>query len=167
MNYLDFILIAILIISAINGYKKGFIHQFASLAGIILGIFLAVKFSKAISPFILNHFTSNENAAKIAAFILVFVLVAIGVFILGKMLERTLEEVELGALNKIAGLAFGLIKTIFIVSALMVLLKISIIKFNWPNEATRQGSFLYKPIESAAPYIFPYLKLGNNEQEKP
>jgi membrane protein required for colicin V production len=164
MNYIDIILGIILILSAINGFKKGFIHQLASLAAIILGIFIAVKFSKAISPFILNHFTSSENAARVTAFIVVFVLVAIAVHLLAKFLEKTLEEVELGSLNRIAGLAFGLIKTIFIVSALMVLLKVSVIKFNWPDQKDRDNSYLYKPIESVAPAIFPYLKLGEENK---
>ena len=48
MNYLDIIIAILLIIAIVSGYRKGFIHQLASLAALILGIFLAVKFSKLI-----------------------------------------------------------------------------------------------------------------------
>ncbi len=56
MNYLDVIIIIILLISAINGYRKGFIHQFVFLAALDFGIFIAVKFTKLVAPFVQSHF---------------------------------------------------------------------------------------------------------------
>lgn len=166
MNYLDIILAILIVVSAISGFTKGFIHQLASLAALILGIFLAVKFSKLIAPFINSHLTSSENASKIIAFVLIFIVVMVLVHLLGKFLEKVLEEVELGLINKIAGLVFGVIKMLFIVSALMIFLQFSIIKFNWPSQQLREGSFLYKPVESVAPALFPYLKNIGQTTEK-
>lgn len=170
MNYLDVIIGILVIFAAIHGYKKGLVHQLASLGAVILGIFIAVKFSKWIAPFILAHFTSSANAAKIAAFVVIFIVVVILVHILGKFIEKAVEEIELAPLNRIAGLAFGVIKMVFILSAIMVLLELSIIKFNWPKEKDRLRSYLYKPVESVAPAIFPYLDTNgttNNDIEKP
>jgi len=166
MNYLDIILVALIIISAISGFKKGIIHQLASLVALVLGIFLAVKFTKVVAPFFQNYITSSENASKIIAFILIFIVVMILVHLLGKFLEKILEEVELGIINKLAGLVFGIIKMLFIVSALMIFLQFSIIKFNWPSQEVREGSYLYKPIESVAPALFPYLKEWGNKAEE-
>jgi membrane protein required for colicin V production len=167
MNYLDIILAILIVLSAVSGFTKGFVHQLASLAALILGIFLAVKFSKVIAPFINAHLTSSENASKIIAFVLIFLVVMILVHLLGKFLEKVLEEVELGLINKIAGLVFGVIKMLFVVSALMIFLQFSIIKFNWPKQETREGSFLYKPVASVAPALFPYLKdIGHNTKDQ-
>jgi membrane protein required for colicin V production len=167
MNYLDFIIIALVIISAISGYKKGLIHQLASLAALILGIFLAVKFSKLVAPFILNHFTSSENIAKVSAFFAIFILVVIAVLLLGKFLHKTFEDVELGLINKISGSIFSIAKTIFILSAIMVLLRLSIIHLNWPNTNDIEKSALYKPVEAMAPSIFPYLKMEEEQKVNP
>jgi membrane protein required for colicin V production len=167
MNYIDIIIAALIIIAAISGFKKGFIHQLASLVALVLGIFLAVKFSKALTPFFQSYITSSENASKIIAFVLIFIVVMILVHLLGKFIEKLLEEVELGIINKIAGLVFGVIKMLFIMSALMIFLQFSIIKFNWPSQQLREGSFLYKPVESVAPAIFPYLKsIGQQTNEQ-
>jgi membrane protein required for colicin V production len=167
MNYFDLIIAVLIVLSAINGFKKGFIYQLASLAALILGIYLAVKFSKVIAPFINSHITSSANASKIIAFVFIFIIVMILVTLLGKFLEKVLEEVELGIINKIAGLVFGVVKSLFVISALMIFLQFSIIKFNWPSQQTREGSFLYKPIESVAPALFPYLKsLGQTADEQ-
>jgi membrane protein required for colicin V production len=163
MNYLDFIIAALVIIGAVSGYKKGLIHQLASLAALILGIFLAVKFSKLASPFIMNHFTSSENVAKVSAFIAIFILVVVAVLLLGKFLHKTFEDVELGLINKICGCIFSIAKTIFILSAIMVLLRLSIIHLHWPDPEDTERSALYKPVEAMAPAIFPYLKMEEGQ----
>lgn len=165
MNYLDLIIAGILIISAISGFNKGFIHQLASLTALILGIYLAVKFSKWVSPYILGHFTSSVNAAKITAFIFIFVLVILAVQLLGRLLEKSFEEVELGHLNKLAGSVFSIAKMVFILSAFMILIKLSIIRFNWPKEQDIEKSYLYKPVESVAPFIFPYLNFNEDNKK--
>ncbi len=161
MNYLDWILLIIFLISAIKGYCKGLIHQLSSLIAFILGIYLAVRFSKLISPFIQIHLMKSENTSKIIAFFIVFIVVMILVHMLGKFLEKIFEGIELSHLNKITGSIFYVIKIAFIISIFMVLLKFSIIHLNWPNAKDTDKSYLYKPIESVAPSIFPYLKLEN------
>jgi membrane protein required for colicin V production len=169
MNYLDLIILIILFISGIKGYRKGFIHQFVFLAALILGIFIAVKFTKLVSPYIQSHFIESVNTSKITAFIVLFVLVIICIHWLGKYLEKTFEEVELGHLNKIVGILFAISKTIFLISVFMVLLRFSIINLNWPSTRDIDESFSYKPIESVAPAVFPYLKLSkdNNTTQYP
>jgi len=169
MNYLDIIIFIILLISAVKGYRKGFIHQLVFLAAVILGIFVAVKFTKLVSPFIKSNFIPSDNASKIATFVVLFILVIISIHWLGKFLEKTFEEVELGHLNKLVGVLFSVSKMIFMMSVIMVLLKFSIVRLNWPREKDIEKSIAYKPIESVAPAVFPYLKLkseGNSAPQK-
>lgn len=169
MSYLDIIIVILLIIAAISGFRKGFIHQLASLVALILGIFLAVKFNSSLARFINEHFTSSANTAKIIAFISIFIIVVIAVHILGKFLEKTFEEIELAPLNKIAGCIFSVAKMIFILSCFMVFFRLSIISFNWPKQQDIDKSFAYKPIGVVAPAVFPYLQqlvVDNNNDKK-
>jgi hypothetical protein len=48
----------------------------------------------------------------------------------------------------------------------MVILKFSIINLNWPKQKDIDNSFAYKPVESVAPAIFPYLKLSNENNKE-
>jgi len=164
MNYLDIIIIIFLFFAAISGFRKGLIHQLAILTALILGIFLAVKFSKLISPFIQTNFVPSENTSKIIAFVIIFISVLISIHLLGNFLEKLFDEVELGLFNKITGCIFGILKMSFIISVFMVMLKFSIVNFNWPNKKDTESSYLYRPIESFAPLLFPYLKLNKNSQ---
>lgn len=167
MNYLDWIIIIILLISAIKGYRKGLIYQLTSLAALVLGIYIAVKFSKWVSPFIQLHFVLSANFSKVIAFLFLFILVIILVNMLGRFLEKIFKGIELTNLNKITGSIFYITKITFLISIVMLLLRFSIINFNWPNTETIDKSYLYKPIESVAPSVFPYLKINQETKKQP
>ncbi len=157
MNYIDIILAVILLIAAIKGFRKGFIHQAASLIAWIIGIFLAIKISKVMVPVIHPDLITSLSVAKIMSFLLVLIVVVIAILFAGKVIEKFFEDLNLSGLNRLAGLVFSLIKTLFILSVIMILIHISIIRFNWPSKQSREKSILYQPIESFAPIVFPYL----------
>lgn len=165
MTLLDIFIVVVLIIAAISGYMKGLIHQVTSLAALILGIFVAVKFTKLISPMVVQYIHLSENSAKISTFLVLFVIVLIGVHFAGKMLEKAFDDNELGNLNKLAGSVFAAIKWAFILSAIFVVLNLfnKSDKIISPSDA--ENSYLYKPISALAPAIFPYLKF-NTEAPK-
>ena len=56
MNYIDIILVLLLIFSAISGFRKGLIVELASLAALILGIWGAIEFSDITSEFLVENF---------------------------------------------------------------------------------------------------------------
>lgn len=157
MNYIDIILIIILVIAAVKGFRKGFIHQIASLIAWILGIFLAIKIGNILVSFLHPGLISSIVTAKIISFLGVLVVVVIVILFAGKVVEGFFEDLSLSGINRLAGLVFSLIKTSFLLSIIMVLLHISIIRFNWPSKQSREESLLYQPIESFAPIVFPYF----------
>ena len=155
MNYLDILIIVFIIISAIHGFKNGLIHEIASLASLILGIYLAVKFSGwAATKF---QFFFSENTSFIVSFIVIFIIVSLGIYFVGKMLEKAFEEAELGPINKLAGMVFNIAKTIIILSVLIFILKFFAFSNKWPNEETRKKSFLFDRVETVAPAIYPLV----------
>jgi membrane protein required for colicin V production len=158
MNYLDFIIIIILFISAISGYHKGFIHQLASLTALILGIYFAFKFSGMIAPWIEKHWIIGANLAYIIAFVSVFILVLIAIHKAGRIIEKILENIEMGILNKLLGSIFAISKMILILSAIFLILNFCSTKLAWPNKQDMEKSFLYKPVMSVTPTIFPFIK---------
>ncbi|MCX7986814.1 MAG: CvpA family protein [Bacteroidales bacterium] len=165
MNYIDILLGILLLLSAIGGFKNGLIRELTSLAAWILGIFLAVKLTQILSPMITPKIIHSASIAKIVLFAITFFGVVIAVTILGKIVQAFFEDLDLGFLMKLGGAFVSVCKTAFILSLLMVILHLSIIKWNWPSEETRQKSFLYQPIESVAPAVFVYLKTLTSSDE--
>jgi membrane protein required for colicin V production len=107
MNWLDILLIVILVISAFVGLKNGLIKSVLSLVALVLGIFLAGRFYVPLSKAL--TFIPQEKAAQIAAFIIIFLVVMIGGAVLGALLTRLFSAILLGWLNSLGGAVFGLL----------------------------------------------------------
>jgi membrane protein required for colicin V production len=107
MNWLDIVIVILLLVSAISGFANGLIKSIFSLVGLIVGIFLAGHFYVALSEHL--TFISNENAARIVAFIIIFLAVAIVAGILGAILTKIISAILLGWLNRLGGAVFGVV----------------------------------------------------------
>ena len=84
-----------------------------------------------------------------ASLALTFLLVVVAVHLLAKVLEKVLDLVALGLLNKLAGAVFGLLKVGLILSFLMMMLNQTLGHRAWlPNSET--PSVLLGPLEGLA-----------------
>ncbi len=168
MNFLDIILGIPLIWGAYQGYRKGFIIELASLAALILGIYAAINFSYVIGDWLNNNINWDEKYINIIAFILTFVIVVILVYWIGKIIQKFIDILMLGFLNRIAGLFFGIIKAGFLLSVLLFIINIFDDDQKLLTPKAKRNSALYGPIASFAPYIIPKLNLEKlDEYTKP
>ena len=158
MNYFDIIFIILFLWSAYRGIRKGFVVMAASLAALILGIWGAIRFSNLTFSFLSNHFELKTQYLSLIAFALTFVLIVIIVHLIARLVEKLVEAVALGMLNRIAGLLFGIIKTAFILSVILVIINKIDEKLPIIPEEHKSNSLLYEPLSKLVPAIFPYLK---------
>lgn len=157
MIIVDIILVAVFIIAGFAGYKKGFVGEFASLAGLLLGIWGAIKFSDYTANLLKEHLNLTTEYLPLIAFAITFVVIVIAVHFLGKIVEGIFEMAFLGFANSILGVVFGVLKTAFILSVVLVILEKADIKMNFLPNDIGEKSLFYKPIQRLAPSIFPDL----------
>ena len=153
MNYLDIILAVPLLWAIYKGFTKGFIIEVASLISIVLGIYGAVHFSYFMADWLK---IKSEYSAMIY-FAITFLIIVIIVYLLAKMLEKSVNLLALGFFNKLAGALFGMLKMAFILSVILILINKIDAKTGIIHEKTKQGSLLYNPVSSIAPFIIPKL----------
>ncbi len=128
MNWLDIVIVIALVFSAISGFANGLIKSVLSFIGLIVGVVLAGRFYVALSEHL--SFISSESAARIVAFIIIFLVVMIIATIVGVILTKVVSTMLLGWLNRLLGLAFGvLIGAVFIGSILAIW-----VKYMGPND---------------------------------
>ena len=84
MSFFDIIVAALLAFSLYKGIKNGLFVEVASFISLLLGIYLAIKFSSIMTGMISKHVSWNPTNIQITAFILTFILVVIGVYFLAK-----------------------------------------------------------------------------------
>lgn len=157
MSFIDIVLIAIFIFAGFQGYQKGFVSQLASLAGLLLGIWGAIKFSDYTASLMLEHLHITTQYLPLIAFAVTFGIIVIGVYFLGNIVEELFELAFLGFANSILGVIFGVLKTAFILSVLIVIMEKADVKFNVLPKDISEKSLFYRPIERLAPSIFPDL----------
>ncbi len=166
MNYIDIVLGIILIIAAIQGFRKGFVVELASLAALVLGIWGGIKFSDWTAGFISRTFDYHSEFLSVIAFLVTFVVIVVLVHIIGKIIDKTVKAVALGFLNRLAGIVFGLLKTAVILSILIFLFDTVDENVRILPEKQKAESKIYTPMKQLVPTLFPFIKLWDTDKWK-
>ena len=159
MNTIDIIILICLIPAAIQGFIKGFITEALSIASLILGAWLAFRFSellcKSLAPYVGNV---PEKVLQVISFALIMIIVVLLLALLAKLLKGILKIVLLGWLDRLLGIALGIAKAALILSIVIVLFGSLNEMFGWIGEEKIAESVLYEPLKGFAYKVFPYLK---------
>ncbi|MGE5393495.1 MAG: CvpA family protein [Candidatus Saccharibacteria bacterium] len=172
MNYIDLVLGILLIIAAIQGFRKGFIIEFASLAALILGIWGGIKFSDFTARLITQYTGYHSDYLSIVAFLVTFILIVILIHIMGKVLNSVVKAAMLGFLNRLAGVIFGVLKTALILSILILLFDEMDQNVHILPVKQKEESKIYEPMKQVVPTLLPFIKLWDfkhkdKEEQKP
>ncbi len=117
MNWLDIGIIVVIAISLSIGLKAGIIKIVLSLAGVIVGIILAGRYSIPLAKQL--TFITSEEIAKIVAFAMILLGVMLVAAVLASVLKWTASVVMLGWVNRLGGAAFGLVLGAILCGALL------------------------------------------------
>lgn len=165
MNYIDLVLGIILVLAAIQGFRKGFIVEAASLAALVLGIWGAIKFSDWTADFITRKFNYHSEYLSIIAFILVFIGIVVLISLLGKVLDNVVKAVALGFLNRLAGIIFGVLKVAVILSIFLLLFDAVDENVHLLPAKQKAESKVYTPMKQLVPTLFPFIKLWDFDKK--
>ena len=153
MNYIDIIILVLLVAFGIGGLRKGIITEAATLLGLGLGLYGAFHFSDFTAEQLVKFVEIDQKYMNVISFAVTFIVVAVLVFLLGKLVAKLVKAINLGFVDKIGGFLIGLAKGVLISSLLVMLLNAlnlnSVIK-----DQTKQESLLYPYIEQAVPYVY-------------
>jgi membrane protein required for colicin V production len=164
MNWIDAVILIILILSVVSGFINGFVKEVASLAGLILGIWGAIKFSTYTAGKLYDWFDMSGQYVGIIAFIITFILIVVVIHFIGILADKLINAIALGFLNRILGMVFGILKSVLILSVIFVILNaIDSHRPFLPHEKIEE-SFFYNPVSDIAPALFPIIGEGNFDQ---
>lgn len=155
-----------LLLSAISGFRKGLVVELASLAALILGIWGAIEFSSVTAEFLTENFKLETDYLQIIAFVVTFVVIVILVHLVGNVVNKMVETVMLGFVNKLAGLVFGFLRAaLFLSIVLLVFDKIDRDVKILPEKAKAE-SRMYEPIRNFASSLLPFINLDGEWNRK-
>jgi len=160
MNYIDIVIIVILAVAMVRGFINGLVKEVASLAALILGVWGAIRFSSFTAEKLYDYFDMSGKYVGIISFLITFGIIVIVIHFIGLLVDKLMDAVALGFINKLLGIGFGLLKSALILSVIFVVLNaIDARRPFLPKEKIEQ-SMLYNPISDIAPVLFPIIGEG-------
>ncbi|NOY49153.1 MAG: CvpA family protein [Chlorobi bacterium] len=159
INLIDLIFLVPIMFFAYSGYKKGLIIEAATLGALILGLYFAIYFSDIAGGFLNKTFNIEQKYMGALSFVLTFIVVVFGVIAVGKALEKIVDILFLGFLNKMAGAVFGIIKGALFISVLIFAFSYFRLEDSVFSTDARKKSLFYDTVKSIAPALASWLKL--------
>jgi len=124
VNAIDLLLVAALILSLLNGYRRGFVHGVLDLAGWVLSLIAGLRYYQPLARWLGAHVSLWSDVwNQPIAFILIGVLVSIAVHLVGHaLLTRLPKDIQEWRVNQILGLLPGFLNGLILAAILAALL---------------------------------------------
>ena len=159
MSFIDIVFAVLLGFAVYKGLKNGLFVEVASFVALILGIYLAIKFSNLVGTIFTGIVPSwDPKYIEITAFIITFLLVVIGIHLSAKILTKLADFAFLGWINKIAGVIFSLLKTILALSVVLFIFEKININNMLLSKETQENSIFYNPIQNISKVMYPTIE---------
>lgn len=118
MNWLDFVLLAIVLISVIMSARKGFSREIIGLAAALFALVAGMWFYGLAGSFLMP-WVSSQRVANLIGFLLVVLGVLICGGLVGWVVSRFLRTVGLSFFDRLLGAAFGFARGLLVAIALL------------------------------------------------
>ena len=154
---MDIVLGIFLLYGLVRGFFRGFLTELASLVGLIAGIYGAIHFSYYAGEFLSQHVDWDIEIINLASLAITFLIIIFVVSLVGKMLTKVADFAALGIVNKLLGAIFGLLKSAFVASVIIMFFMTSNKTLEFVETETLEDSVLYEPVTVIAPIILPSI----------
>ena len=158
MATLDIILLICFIPGIIRGISKGFLEQALALAGVVLSVWAAFRFSTLVSTWLKPYLDVSETTLNVISFALILVAITLVVFLVAKLLTKVAELAMLGWLDKLLGLVFALAVNALVIGVFIIMFDTLNQKFGLVKPEVLDGSVVYTTLRDVCYLVFPYLK---------
>jgi len=104
--FLDLIYAVIIVLAILHGYRRGLIVGLFSLVAVIIGLAAAMKLSIVAGKYIGKVINISDEWMPVISFAAVFLIIVLLIRLGAKAIEKTIQFVMLGWVNKIGGIIF-------------------------------------------------------------
>ena len=158
MIFFDIITLAVIGWMIYRGQKDGFVSQLLGLIGICIGVFLALSYGEIVG----SALRIDQQYATISGFVIVLLATIILIFLVSKLITKTLSLIKLGWLNTLLGIVFALFKGLLVLSLLYAAIFALNTRLQLVEPAKFDSSISFNIVRKAADPLIDYW-----EQTKP
>ncbi|MDH5377956.1 MAG: CvpA family protein [Gammaproteobacteria bacterium] len=148
MSFIDYTILAVLLISAAISLVRGFLREMLSLISWVATVWLAIHFSPDLMQFI-RPYIESEMISKIISFVALFVVLLIGFSLVSAFFNEMMKESGIGGTDKFLGIFFGLARG----AAVMVAIVYFAESTSFPQEDWWRESMLIEHFQGMASWM--------------
>jgi membrane protein required for colicin V production len=124
-SVLDIVFVILIFLLSVRCFFRGFITELMSMASLVLGLLAAFLFHKPASAFIAEKWLPDSTIlADIIATAALFIIVFAAIKILERIIQDIISAVDLGGLDRLIGLLFGLVEGVLLVTMIVWVISI-------------------------------------------
>lgn len=122
--FVDVLVILAILNALFKGLKQGLIMALFNTVSLIIGLAAAVRLSTYVSP-TLSQYLGPEGAKylPLLSFVLVYLVAVIVIRLAGKLVQKSVETVQLGFVNRIGGVVLYLLLYLSLISIVIYYLQ--------------------------------------------
>ena len=147
MNWLDIVIIVVVVALGIVGLRQGLIRTVFGIAGLIGGIFLAGRYYDELASLL---FPSSASWANIAAYAIIAVATMVVAGVIGWLLAKVVNFVALGWLDKLVGGILGVVIGALLCAAILAI----VVKYYPGMDATINQSIIARFLVGGFPLLY-------------
>jgi len=147
MNWLDIVIIVVIVLLGIAGLRQGMIRTVFGIAGLIGGIFLAGRYYDELAA---RLFPSGAIWGNIAAYAIIAIATLVVAGVIGWLLAKLVNFVALGWLDRVMGFILGVVIGGLLCAAILAIA----VKFYPGMEATISQSVIARFLVGGFPLLY-------------
>lgn len=118
MNFIDYVILVILVVSFLLGYARGFLTEAIGLISWLAGLWLAWHFAPAVEPYLGGLVRDPPLSTWTARIVILFAVLVTG-WLIASICSYFIQQSGISLmLDRILGVLFGVIRGIVLVSVL-------------------------------------------------
>jgi membrane protein required for colicin V production len=153
---IDIISLIILVLTALRITFKGFVSEFMSKAGLLVGLLAALMFTALLSP-VIDQYLHIGSWSNVISFAVLFMAGFLLMTVLSSVIKQILESLHLYVLDNILGFILGVLEGAVLISLIIFLLKLQTFM---DVDSLLGSSWVVKLLEPIAPYGINFVKEG-------
>lgn len=150
---IDIAYLALMLLAVVRGYSKGFVVAVFSFLAVFIGLAAALKMSATVAGWLGRGAGEGERLLPVVAFVLILIAVSLVTRLMALAIEKALQIVMLGFINKLAGILLYLLLFTIIFSILLFFAEHIFLV----NRDTIAGSYFYPFVQPLGPYTIRIL----------
>ncbi|MCJ7669749.1 MAG: CvpA family protein [Dehalococcoidia bacterium] len=147
MNWLDIVIIIVIVLLGIAGLRQGMIRTVFGIAGLIGGIFLAGRYYDELAALL---FPSGATWANIAAYAIIAIATLVVAGVIGWLLAKLVNFAALGWLDRVMGFILGVVIGGLLCAAILAI----VVKYYPGMEATINQSIIARFLVGGFPLLY-------------